>query len=141
MNLYNDGKISAVQAFKKAINKKAFEDLAIAEMGLIPLVPHLSHFWDKILPHPYEFWMKIDLELVTRCDAVFRFPGSSKGADAECRKAVWRYIPVFKDLYRMKRYLENKMTTNELYLCSTFHHDEDEAIEWLNSKEMTWPIL
>lgn len=30
---------------------------AIAEAGGIPFIPHLSHLWQLICPHEYEFWI------------------------------------------------------------------------------------
>lgn len=63
---------------------------------VVPVVPHLTHFWHTMRPHPYEFWTDLDLELLRRCDAVFRFEGASPGADAEVEFAETIGVPVFR---------------------------------------------
>jgi hypothetical protein len=68
---------------------------AIAEAGFTPFCPHLFHFWHLAYPHEYEFWMKHDLEWLATCDAVFRMPGASLGADREVARARELDIPVF----------------------------------------------
>lgn len=59
----------------------------IAEAGLIPFVPLLTHFWHMQHPHPYKFWCEQDLAWLERCDAIVRLPGDSSGADAEVARA------------------------------------------------------
>ncbi len=59
-----------------------------------PVVPHLTGTWHMISPKPYDFWLAIDLELMKRCDAVYRYPGASSGADAEVIAAVNAGLPV-----------------------------------------------
>ena len=65
--------------------------------GFIPFVPHLSHFWHGISPKDYETWMKIDFEMVRRCDCLYRFPSAiqSKGADREESLARELGKPIF----------------------------------------------
>lgn len=65
------------------------------DAGLIPVVPHLTHFWHTMTPKPYEQWLAYDLEIMRRCDAVLRIPGESSGADAEVAEADRLGIPVF----------------------------------------------
>lgn len=64
----------------------------IMSMGGVPIVPHLSIINDIVTPMPYEEWMRVCLEVVTRCDAILRLPGESPGADREEQAAQ---IPVF----------------------------------------------
>lgn len=68
---------------------------AVWDLGGCPVVPHLSGFWDFVMPMPYQHWMDYDAQLLLRCDAVFRFPGDSFGADAEVELAKELGIPVF----------------------------------------------
>jgi hypothetical protein len=74
-----------------------------AGMGLyrlgvaVPLIPHTSLVADLVCPMPAEDWYTYDLHLLERCDAVWRLPGDSKGADAELERAVELGIPVFFD--------------------------------------------
>lgn len=63
-----------------------------------PIVPHLSLFWDLHTPRPYRTWLELDLDLISRCDAVLRIPGSSAGADIEVELAVAENIPVFRSV-------------------------------------------
>lgn len=43
----------------------------------------------------FEDWMRIDFELIRRCDGLLRLPGESVGADAEVEHAGKLGLPVF----------------------------------------------
>lgn len=60
-----------------------------------PLIPHLSGTWHMVSPKPYEEWLRIDLDYMVKCDAVYRFPGQSSGADAEVDVAHENNMVVF----------------------------------------------
>lgn len=79
-----------------AVNVKAQMDIANAliNLGYCPYAPLLSHFLHMNNPQPYERWMDIDFEMVTRCDIVLRLPGNSSGADREVCFAKSKNIPV-----------------------------------------------
>lgn len=62
--------------------------------GYTPIVPHLSHFLHMAAPQPYEVWIKMDLELLRRCDCLVRFVGDSAGADGEMELARELCIPI-----------------------------------------------
>lgn len=64
-------------------------------MGLAVFVPHLSHFQHMIHARPYAHWTANDNEMLRRCDALFRLPGLSVGADDEVRLALALGLPVF----------------------------------------------
>ena len=64
---------------------------------LTPIVPHLSHFWNRVHLHNYEYWMSMDLDIVSHCQALFRVTGKSEGADREVAWAKRKKIPVFYD--------------------------------------------
>jgi len=68
---------------------------ALLEMGHIPLIPHLTHFWHFISPKSWDDWMKIDLALLARVDCVLRLDGESKGGDLEVKVARKLGIPVY----------------------------------------------
>lgn len=70
----------------------------LLERGFAVFVPHLNAFWNFMSPHPPADWLENDLVILARCDAVFRLPGESKGADAEEAYATECGIPVFRDL-------------------------------------------
>ena len=66
--------------------------------GLItPVVPHLTLLWHLVSPHKVDFWYDYDLALLARCDALYRRPGLSTGADNEVIFAQEHDIPVFYD--------------------------------------------
>lgn len=67
----------------------------LLDIGYIPFVPHLSHFWHTITPRQYEDWTKIDNEFLKCCDCVLRLEGESKGADKEVELAKQLGIPVY----------------------------------------------
>ena len=71
---------------------------ALVEMGHTPLVPLLTHLWHLMSPHPWEYWMALDMAWLPVCDGLFRLPGESKGADVEVGRARELGIPVFTDL-------------------------------------------
>ncbi len=62
-----------------------------------PFIPHLTHFYHMLIPHQIEFWYAYDLEWLEVCDAVFRMPGESTGADREVERARELGIPVYYD--------------------------------------------
>ena len=66
----------------------------LVEMGYLPFCPLLTHFWDFLSPHPYDYWMKLDEGWLKKCDILLRLPGESEGADHEVRLAKLNYIPV-----------------------------------------------
>lgn len=93
--VYISGPISVGDQFRNvqlAIN--AFNDLLSA--GVYAHCPHFSAFAHMSQPRRHHEWMKLDIEaILPRCDAVWRLPGVSVGADEECREARRLGIPVF----------------------------------------------
>jgi len=67
----------------------------LLEMGYIPFVPHLSHYWDKVSPKPWETWIEIDRVWLRYCNVLLRLTGESNGADGEVKDAVKLHIPIF----------------------------------------------
>lgn len=49
-------------------------------LGHTVFIPHLLHFWHMLIPQPYEFWIKQDLEWLKVCDAILQLGGESAGA-------------------------------------------------------------
>lgn len=71
----------------------------IADLGFAVIVPHQDMLWDMLHPGKgYEFFMDQDIERLDRCDALFRMPGVSPGADREVARANERGIPVFTSM-------------------------------------------
>lgn len=71
---------------------------ALAARGHIPFNPLWSHFWEIYYHHEYQFWIEQDLEWLRQCQAVYRLPGISAGADAEVEIARALKKPVFFSL-------------------------------------------
>jgi Domain of unknown function (DUF4406) len=67
----------------------------LAAKGHVPILPLLSHFWDDVYHHPWEFWIEQCLSHLVTADAVMRLPGVSVGADIEVREARNIGLPVY----------------------------------------------
>lgn len=83
----------------------------IAALGLAPFVPHFYHFWDSRHAHDYEFWMAHCMEWVRQCEALFRMPGASPGADREVELAKSLGLPVFVDMAELRRWARGETET------------------------------
>jgi len=84
-----------------AINVR--EPIFVAEIlikfGHLPYLPLMSHFWEMISPHPYEYWLQMDFEWLKRVDCILRLQGESKGADKEVEYMKKLGKPVYFTLY------------------------------------------
>jgi hypothetical protein len=69
----------------------------LMQLGHTPFIPHLTGFWDMLKPHEYETWMQYDFEWLKSCDAVFRMPGYSPGADREVELAKSLGMTIYYD--------------------------------------------
>lgn len=59
------------------------------------VVPHMTLLWHLVSPHEYGHWLDWDMATLARCDALYRLPGKSSGADGEVAFARRRGIPTF----------------------------------------------
>lgn len=76
----------------------------LIKRGYCPIAPLLSHFVQIYQEFQYEKWMEIDMELLSRSDAILRIPGESPGAEREVQKAVELDIPVFYSVEELDVY-------------------------------------
>lgn len=81
--------------------------------GMCPFLPQLSYFQQKYgryyaedYGEDYELFMKIDFEVLSRCDVLLRLPGFSLGADREVEYALSLDKIVFYDIDTLIRYKE-----------------------------------
>lgn len=81
---------------------------AVADMGLVPFIPHLYHFWDAVFPHEYLFWFVQDIPWLLCCDAILMYK-PSPGAREEVQVAVKNHIPVFHSLDDLKREVQRQL--------------------------------
>ena len=75
------------------------------EMGIVAIVPHVTHLEHMISPRPYSYWLKIDFEILEHCHALYRIPGESSGADQEELFAEQHGIPVIRTLPELAEFV------------------------------------
>ena len=83
---------------------------ALIAFGCCPVAPLMSHFQHLVHPRPYEDWMRIDFELLRRCDVVLRLKSDtpSSGADREVEYAMSLNIPIVTELYEVMDIVANR---------------------------------
>ncbi len=62
---------------------------------ICPYVPHLSLLQHMLHPRDWSEWLEYDFRVIDHCQALFRIPGESKGADQEVAHATALGLPVF----------------------------------------------
>src|SRR5438067_2140617 len=82
----------------------------LVDEGLVtPFVPHLTLLWHLVDPRPLEFWYEYDVATLARCDAVFRLPGESTGADRETAYAETKDLPVFTARTELSKWAQSQL--------------------------------
>lgn len=76
------------------------------DLGFSPFCPHLTHYLHLRKPLDYEACMTWDFEWLSQCEAVYRLPGESPGADRESRFAEDRGIPVFTSIKKLAEFFQ-----------------------------------
>ena len=74
----------------------------LSNLGHLPIWPLSSHYWHEIYQHDWQFWMKMDMQLLALCDAVLRLNGESVGADCEVDEANRLGITVYYNINDIK---------------------------------------
>jgi len=104
MIIYCSGPYTAPTEEGKLKNTQTAIDVGIEliRRGHTVLIPHLSHYTDmraqKLgIDIPWECWMKQDLEILERCDALY-FIGESRGACIELERAKELGLQIFYSL-------------------------------------------
>jgi len=108
MKIYVAGPYSRSEQFPDmALNvRRAIEaGDRLLRMGHAPFIPHLTHFWHMVCPQDYEGWLEYDRVWLLSCDALFRLPGDSPGADREVLWATEAKISVFTEWKELKAWL------------------------------------
>lgn len=90
----------------------------IASKGHSVFIPHLFELWELIYHHDYEFWMKLDIVILKKCDILVRLPGYSKGSDRELGLAKQFGLLTFGDVH-INGLIE---FMNSKYWCQTDQH-------------------
>lgn len=76
-------------------------------MGHAVIIPHLSHFVELQHHFTWDEWIAMDLELLGRCDILYRIYGESVGADLEVEFAKKNGIKLFDFFPDLCTYLIN----------------------------------
>lgn len=69
--------------------------------GLDAYLPQLSVLHEMFDPQPYGWWIEHGLNMLSRCDGLFRLPGESPGADREVNYALELGLPVLNGNYKL----------------------------------------
>jgi hypothetical protein len=82
------------------VNIRAALDVGwlLRERGYAVIVPHDHLLAELVHPVSYAASLAYDFRLIRCCDAVYRMPGASVGADAEVEFALRQRIPVYWSL-------------------------------------------
>lgn len=70
------------------VRKAIYWANVVMNEGYIPIIPHLYHFMNKEYPRTEEIWRETSLDILKRCDILFRILGESEGADKEVQLAT-----------------------------------------------------
>lgn len=115
IRIYVAGPITKPSPMSNALHAIDVAD-TLFELGYAPFVPQLSVFWqehgrfkdDGKYSTMYEQWLKYDFCWLETCDALFRIPGFSLGADREVQHARDIGIPVFYSFTELRLYYKEK---------------------------------
>jgi hypothetical protein len=66
--------------------------------GFDAFIPHLSMLWDFYHEHEPDFWYELDLNILSRCDMLYRMKGDSIGADREVKFAEDNNITIVYEI-------------------------------------------
>jgi hypothetical protein len=114
MNLvYVAGPFRAANSWDMEQNIRRAEALALDvwRLGAACICPHANtRFFQNAAPD--EVWLKGDLEMLARCDAMIMTPDweRSAGAREEHRYAITWGIPVFYELPPLQQWLSERFT-------------------------------
>lgn len=90
-------------------------DEIATQMSANVIIPHLSHFWDVLLPHDYAFWMNHTMAMLERCDAMFVI-AMSPGVSSEINLATQLGIPVFNDIEELRAWCDEQKRSDDTVL-------------------------
>ena len=76
----------------------------LREAGALPFVPLLSHLWHLMSPHPYNYWIEMDMDWLHHADAVLRLHGDSAGAEHRGSSGNFSMLFRFQILHRPSLY-------------------------------------
>lgn len=81
--------------------------------------PHWSAVQQLHRPISHAEWLRYDIEaILPRCDAMFRLPGESKGADEEVAWANEHAMPVFTEISKLAEWCEQYESRSNVWRSS-----------------------
>lgn len=121
--IYVAGPFRGPSAWDIECNIRRAETLALEvwRLGAAAICPHANTRYFKNAA-PDEVWLKGDLEMLRRCDAVIVTEDwqESSGATAEVREAIALSIPVFPSLGQLDYWLRGKPAWQWLWIGEEF---------------------
>lgn len=120
--IYICGPLSAQtpEGIEQNVEKALQAGREIWKLGAMSVIPHLNSPSGKFRGvMTAEMVYLADLELLDRCDAMFRLDGwrDSYGSRLETAWANFRRIRVFEELSQLERYLKGEFSTNVVDFC------------------------
>lgn len=73
----------------------------LRKLGFVPFCPFLDAFWQLVHHMDYEEMLAQDFAWIEVCDALYRMPGESPGADREVEYARSLGIPVHHSMVEL----------------------------------------
>ena len=93
----------------------------LMDLGVVPYAPLYSHFQHMFIPRDYHDWLRLDIDVIQRCDCCLRLPAisqvkngedyyqhESNGADGEVEEFKRLGRPVFTSFPELIRWLETQ---------------------------------
>lgn len=102
IHLYISGRYTGSSSAERDLNieRAAWTAARLWDMGFAVLCPHMNtaRFEERCKVAKYDDFLRADLELLSRLDAVVMLPGweESKGACAERERAIEYGLPVYE---------------------------------------------
>lgn len=84
------------------VNKAIESSVGVIIRGHVPIIPHLTHYMDKIyrkmgVELEYKDYIKIGIAILRRCDALFVI-SNSEGVSQEIQEAVRMGMRIYRDV-------------------------------------------
>jgi hypothetical protein len=97
--IYVSGAITCGDNLPQNVRRGIEAAAALIDRGYVVICPHEKVLGMELLhPMSYEEWMAYDLRCIEICDAIYRMPEWSKGADREVKFAKEIGKPVYTSL-------------------------------------------
>lgn len=113
-----NGSTSDTRAVETNIRNAQSVAVDLMKAGFSVYCPHSSGLWEREREIAYDDWLAHDFSVIDRCDAVYRIPGESRGADAEVEYAKSKGIPVYvagsQSYERLRQLVGMTMLENQL---------------------------